>query len=364
MNSMTLVGWDLLRHGGLLLDPPRLQVISKLSPTTLSYYHEQELRRQAAAFFAENADISIFVSFVLEQICGFAPGNGTWTRGSSLGAEWGRRTPTGDTVKPRHVWRGENGATLPVFLDLEKQVGIGRGRRTVSQVVQWLRVGKEQLALLTNGRQWRLIFAGLDYDAFCEWDADLWFEEGGLSKQVLALRTLISPLAFSPLAKDSPSPLLDAVLESRKGQAELSAVLGERVREAVELLVQSHGQELSEKCSDINPSEIYRAAVRVVMRLVVVLFAESRELLPRDNALYHGAYGINGLIGELEKAAARGGNRLSRSFSAWPRLLALFRLVHQGSHHPELLVPAYGGELFAPSTINLSVVDPVVVGYK
>ena len=28
-----------------------------------------------------------------------------------------------------------------------------------------------------------------------------------------------------------------------------------------------------------------RAAVRVVMRLVVVLFAESRDLLPRDNAL-------------------------------------------------------------------------------
>ena len=93
----------------------------------------------------------------------------------------------------------------------------------------------------------------------------------------------------------------------------------------------------------VDPADIYRAAVRVVMRLVVVLFAESRELLPRDNALYHGSYGLTGLLEELEKIAARGGNRLARSWNAWPRVLALFRLVHDGSHHPELLVPAYGG---------------------
>jgi len=39
---------------------------------------------------------------------------------------------------------------------------------------------------------------------------------------------------------------------------------------------------------------------------------------------------------------------MARSWGAWPRVLALFRLVHQGSHHPSLPVPAYGGELFAP----------------
>jgi hypothetical protein len=82
--------------------------------------------------------------------------------------------------------------------------------------------------------------------------------------------------------------------------------------------------------------------------MVVVLFAESRELLPRDNALYHGAYGLTGLLEELEKVAARGGNRLARSENAWPRVLALFHLVHEGSHHPALPVPAYGGDLFAP----------------
>jgi hypothetical protein len=349
MSIMTLPGWDRMRHGGLLLDAPRLLVVARLAPPPLARYHIEELRRQAAAQLAGDSDSSAFVAFVLERVCGFAPGTGTWLRGSSLDAEWSRRTPTGETAKPRHLWRGDRGAILPVFLDDEKQVGIGRGRRTASQVVHWLRAGSERFALITNGRQWRLVFAGLDFDAFCEWDADLWFEEGALSPQVEALRTLLSPQAFTPPTEGQVSPLLAAVLDSRKGQAELSAALGERVREAVELLVQAHGEVLRERCAKGDSAEIYRAAVRMVMRLVVVLFAESRDLLPRDNALYHGAYGIGGLLEELEKSAARGGNRLARSFSAWPRLLALFRLVHMGSHHPALPVPAYGGELFAPA---------------
>jgi hypothetical protein len=349
MSEASLPGWDRLRHGGLLLDPPRLQSVAALQPGPLWSYHDQELRRQAAALLACEGEASAFVAFVLERVCGFAPGTGPWTRGSAIGAEWSRRTPTGDTIKPRHLWRGDHGALLPVFLESERQVGIGRGRRTASQVVQWLRAGRERLALLTNGRQWRLIFAGLDFDAWCEWDVDLWFEEGELSPQVQALRTLLSPQAWTPTASDQPGPLLTAVLDSRKGQAELSAALGERVREAVELLVQSHGDVLRDQCADVNPADIYRTAVRVVMRLVVVLFAESRDLLPRDNALYHGAYGVGGLLEELEKTAARGGSRLARSWSAWPRLLALFRLVHQGSHHPALPVPAYGGELFEPA---------------
>jgi hypothetical protein len=349
MSLASLLGWDRLRHGGLLLDAPRLQVVGRLEPPALSRHHEEELRRQASALLAGNTDASVFVAFVLERVCGFSPGDGTWLRGSAVGSEWNRRTPMGETAKPRHLWLGPHGASLPVFLDTEKQIGLGRGRRTASQVVQWLRAGPEKLALLTNGRQWRLIFAGLDFDAWCEWDVDLWFEEGALSPQVHALRTLLSLRVFTPPTDGQPAPLLAAILDSRKGQAELSAALGERVREAVELLVQAHGEALAERCNLDDAAETYRAAVRVVMRLVVVLFAESRDLLPRDNALYHGAYGVGGLLEELEKTAARGGNRLARSYSAWPRLLALFRLVHLGSHHPALPVPAYGGELFAPA---------------
>lgn len=198
MSTTPLSGWDRLRHGGLLLDPPRLQLIARLQPDPLSHWHQHELRRQATSLLAGDSEPSAFITFVLERICGFNQTTGIWVRGAAVGTEWSRRTPTGETIRPRQLWRGPHGSLLPVFLDSEKQLGIGRGRRTASQVVQWLRAGNERLALLTNGRQWRLIFAGLDFDAWCEWDTELWFEEGQLSAQVNALRTLISPSPGPP----------------------------------------------------------------------------------------------------------------------------------------------------------------------
>ena len=348
MTATDLAGWDRLRHGGLLLDTERLREIAAHEPAPLAPYYERELRRRTSGMLDGSGDVATFVTFVLQHVCGFIEPTGAWQRGPQVPAEWGRVSVTGETVKPRQLWRDMKGGVLPVFFDREKRVGIGRGRRAVSRVLQWLRAGDEQLALLTNGRQWRLVFAGLDFDAWCEWDLDLWFEEGEISPQVTALRTLLQAALWSPKEKDTPAPLLQAILDSRKGQSELSKLLGERVREAVEILVQAHGEALKERCAGVDPADIYRAAVRVVMRMVVVLFAESRELLPRDNTIYHSAYGLTGLLEELEKIAARGGSRLARSSSAWPRVLALFRLVHDGSHHPELPVPAYGGELFAP----------------
>jgi hypothetical protein len=348
VEEVTLFGWDRLRHGGLLLDPPRLRAIAASQPTQSLWPHlEKELRRQVAQVQDGTVKAGDFAPFVLGEICGFTACIGTWQRGSGVGAEWARAGIAGEAIKPRHLWRGDFGAVLPVFIDTESRLGIGRGTKAASQTLQWLRAGKERLALLTNGRQWRLVFAGLDFDAWCQWDVDLWFEEGAIGPQVTALRTLLQPALWTATDKDGTAALLQAILDSRKGQAELSAVLGERVREAVEVLVQAHGDVLKRDCADVDPSDIYRAAVRIVMRLVVVLFAESREkLLPRDNALYHSAYGLTGLREELDKVAARAGSRLKRSSSAWPRVLALFRLIFDGSHHPDLPVPEYGGELF------------------
>ncbi|MDP2182396.1 MAG: hypothetical protein Q8K99_07485 [Actinomycetota bacterium] len=345
----SIPGWEALRHGGLLLDPPRLRRIADHVPAPLDAYTERELRKRRALLLDSSADASEFAAFVLERVCGFdAHVGGSWLRGSAVGSEHGRRAITGEVIKPRHLWLGPQGAVLPVFLDAEKRIGLGRGRRATGHVLQWLRASGNRLALLTNGRQWRLVFAGLDFDAYCEADAELFFAEGAIAPQLDALRTLIQPVLWTPSEPGLAAPLEQAILDARKGQAELSAVLGERVREAVEVLVDAHGAVLTEHGTDIAPAAIYRAAVRMIMRMVVVLFAESRDLLPRENALYHASYGLSGLIEALEKVAHRSGGRLTRSHAAWPRVLALSSLVFEGSSHPALLVPSYGGELFAP----------------
>jgi hypothetical protein len=141
--------------------------------------------------------------------------------------------------------------------------------RPASQVGAVASRRPESLALLTNGRQWRLIFAGLDFDALVRVGRRPLVRRRALSPQVTALRTLLSEAPVDRPERRALSPLLQAILDSRKGQAELSAVLGERVREAVELLVQAHGSALKRDCADVDPAEIYRAAVRVVMRMVV-----------------------------------------------------------------------------------------------
>ena len=376
LDTSPLPGWERLRHGGLLFDGTRLQGLAELRPEPLDQYTEGQLRQGANAILEGSGDVANFVAFVLERVCGLDASTGAWARGNSVAPSWGRRAITGETVKPRHLWTGKHGASMPVFLDDGKRLGIGRGRRIVSQVLGWLRAGNEHLALMTNGRQWRLLFAGVDYDAWCEWDLELWFDEGELSPQVEALRTLLNAKLWIPEAEDAPPRLLQAIRDTRRGQAELSEVLGERVREAVEILIQAHGaalrtldqppeviaeyrgfladyggvsqadafpDEAVAPASSATPEEIYLAACRVAMRLVVILFAESRDLLPRDNALYHDSYGLAGLLDQLE----RDGGTLAESFAAWPRILALFRLVRDGSHHPDLPVTAYGGDLFA-----------------
>ena len=362
----------------MLFDGTRLQGLAEFRPEPLDQYTEGQVRQRATAILEGSGDTSSFVAFVLERLCGLDASAGTWTRGTNVAPSWGRRAITGETVKPRHLWTGVRGASMPVFLDDGKRLAIGRGRRIVSQVLGWLRAGNEHLALMTNGRQWRLLFAGLDYDAWCEWDLELWFAEGELSPQVEALRTLLNAELWTPEAEGTAPRLLQAIRDTRRGQAELSEVLGERVREAVEILIRGHGEPLRAlieqpaidhaeyrqfladdagvRLAEVppddedpptiaapTPAEIYRASCRVAMRLVVILFAESRDLLPRDNALYYGSYGLNGLLEQLD----RDEGSLADGFGAWPRVLALFRLLREGSHHPDLPVTAYGGELFA-----------------
>jgi len=349
-------GWDDLRHTGLLLDGTRLLSLAQHQPDPMDQQVMDRLRHRTAAFLGRvdesgsTADASQFVSFVLEEACGLDQSSGHWQRGSQIPAEQGRRDVTGEIVKPRQLWNGPLGASLPVFIADAERIGIGRGRRIISRVLGWLRARNEHLALITNGRQWRLIFAGLDHEASCEWDAELWLEEGKIAAQVTALRTLVCSELWTPEEEGSDSPLLQAIRDTRKGQADLSEVLGERVREAVEILVRSHGEALKDLASGedrVQPSDIYRAACRIAMRAVVILFAESRDLLPRENPVYDEGYGLNGLLRQLQERNVVGAS-MGEAFGAWPRVLALFRLVSVGSHHPDLPVTAYGGELFAP----------------
>lgn len=354
-----LLAWESVKTGGLLLSPARLTDVFPQALDPLPWKTIERLRRAVAALNGAGPPPEL-LDVVLEEILALGrplePDTGHWLKGSALGSEWTHRALSGEAVKPQRVWQGAHGAELPVFVDRERRLGIGRGRRMPARVVEWLRAGERSLALLTNGWQWRLIHASLDADAFAEWDVGLWFEEGEPGPQVAALRALLDRQRLTPPADDAMAPLLAAIAASRKGQGELSAALGERVRQAVELLIQRvfRDAELPAglDADEATRTQIYRAATRVVMRMVVVLFAEARDdLLPRSNPVYHLSYGLQGLREALQQAGAGtrdGLARLAHRHSAWPRVLALFRLVFRGSPHKDLTLIRYGGGLFEP----------------
>jgi len=132
---------------------------------------------------------------------------------------------------------------------------------------------------------------------------------------------LIASNTLIPPAKGQPARLLAAIEESRRGQSELSTELGERVRQAVELLIQDHGAALAALDSSVSNRDIYIAATRMVMRLIVVLFAEARELLPRETPVYYRSYGVQGLRDGLDRDATGAARGARSGHSAWPRII-------------------------------------------
>ncbi|MFO1482385.1 MAG: hypothetical protein U1F71_03380 [Verrucomicrobiaceae bacterium] len=356
-NTESHAWWAALRHEGLLLDESRLRELFPDAPLLLNAWRADHLRKALVTFQATPEDTAArtgLITHLLEDTIGLSQScGGTWQRGSAIPGTLAHRSVTGENIKPQHLWTHEGSPPLPVFISPDTRLGVGHGKRTAARVIEWMRAKQHRLALLTNGHQWRILYAHGDSSAWCESDSTQWFLEGQPAPQLDALRLLLDPrvlLAETPDPDKPASPLLTAIEASRRGQSELSAILGERVRLAVEKLIASHGPAfLGHADTPEQKKEIYVAACRIVLRLVFTLFAESRDLLPRSNPVYWHSYSLGGLLEQLLRVGAGSAReRLRHRFSAWPRLIALGRLVHAGSPHEALPLLPYGGELFAP----------------
>jgi hypothetical protein len=96
-----------------------------------------------------------------------------------------------------------------------------------------------------------------------------------------------------------------------------------------------------------NPNRIYEGQLTVLMRLVFLLFAEDRGLMP-NSALYNGHYSLHSLYERLRQDHALHHDTMDARYGAWAQLLALFRLVFHGHRHKDLSLPPRYGYLFDP----------------
>ena len=213
----------------------------------------------------------------------------------------------------------------------------------------WCRESGVPLALVTDDDQWALVWAPRGAPAAsCRWRlADL------ADERILqaGFVSLLGARRFFAVGEDE---MLEKLFErAADAEAEITKGLGSSVRRSVELLVSAISRD--DVANDhrvlagVAPTEVYESAVTVLMRLVFLLFAEERRLLPAEDPLWAESYSVLTLREDLRAASNRDGeDALERRSTAWYRLLATCRAVHGGANHDRLTLPAYGGSLFDP----------------
>jgi hypothetical protein len=202
------------------------------------------------------------------------------------------------------------------------------------------------LALLTNGANWVLVHARPNEPTTtADFVADDWLEERDLLQAFFSL--LRAPFVAA-------GRLAELFAKSAAAQAEITDTLGTQVRQAMELLVGELSR-LDRESSGallraVEPRQIYRGALTVMMRLVFLLYAEEHELLPVTSELYADSYSVGALYEQLQAERNLHGDQVAGlRAAAWPRLLATFSAVYGGCENDQMRIPPYGGAMFDPS---------------
>lgn len=201
-----------------------------------------------------------------------------------------------------------------------------------------------RLGLVTNGERWMLVDAPVGaVTTFASWYARIWAQEP------VTLQAFVHLLGIRRFFVDEAERLPTLFDRSLKFQDEVTDALGEQVRRAVEVLIQSLDKADQDRDREllrgVKDAELYEAALTVMMRLVFLLSAEERGLLLLGDGRYEANYALSTLRMQMR---AESDEILERRWDAWSRLLAVFRAVYGGIEHENLRLPALGGSLFDP----------------
>jgi hypothetical protein len=254
---------------------------------------------------------------------------------------------------PGHVSAGKAHLLLQVYPPGQNLDGPVAGKHwkasPATRMTELLHAVDIPLGMITNGEEWMLVYAPRnETSGYASWYAGIWQEE---PITLRAFSSVMHARRFFGVVEGDTLPAL--LKESAQDQQEVTDQLGLQVRRAVEVLVQAFDrldQESGRKLlCNIEPKELYDAALTVMMRLVFLFSAEERRMLRLGESLYDENYAASTLREQLREAADQHGEEvLERRFDAWSRLLATFRAVYGGIAHETLRLPTYGGTLFEP----------------
>lgn len=231
-------------------------------------------------------------------------------------------------------------------------------------VVTALDAGTADWIIVTNGRLWRLYSRQAHARATNYYEVDLVeaLTASGDTDPNEAFRywwLFLRPAAFKTKA-EVQGCWLDAIL---LGSREYAKRLGDRLKDRIFLTIfphlaqgfledRKHRLGNTKGPTDEELADIFEATLTLLYRLLFLLYAESRDLLPIREAPYQAASlkkikdEINDKAGVAESDVAE---RLNKVYSAkdttlYDRLCTLFQAMDKGD--PILNVPTYNGGLF------------------
>lgn len=222
-------------------------------------------------------------------------------------------------------------------------------RVPADQIAFYMRHAGTPWGILTNGRRWRLYHRDSveKQDRFYEVDLkDL--ADAGEPEPFLYFYAFFRRAAFEPPAGEALA--LDAMLRESVDYARgVSESLKAQVFDALRHLAQGF---LDYPRNQLQPApetlrEIYASSLIALYRLLFVLYAEARELLPlRESPAYREEYSLYAVAREAARRLDSGVTLLADTGRTWAKLRDLFGIINLGS--PPLKVATFNGGLFDP----------------
>jgi len=200
--------------------------------------------------------------------------------------------------------------------------------------------------VLTNGRLWRLYHKNSAHKLDRYYEVDLSaLARGADSEAFLYFYAFFHRSAFSP----GPLALDELLRQSAQYARGVSETLKAQVYEALRHLAQGFldhpANALSTDAASLK--DIYDNSLIALYRLLFILYAEARELLPvRESADYREEYSLGAIKEEVRKNLIAGRHLLTGTKRMWHKLTELFDIINLGS--PPLKVGTFNGGLFDP----------------
>jgi hypothetical protein len=235
----------------------------------------------------------------------------------------------------------------PVGTELDKDIADDGKRWAATPHARFERLLRETeipVGLLTNAHSFRLIYAPKgETSGFATFDLVSMLEVSGRPMLAAFQMLLQANRLFGAPEQNLPSLLA----ESRQYQETVSTQLAEQVLVALHELLRGLvvadnriGGTRITTLAQRDPDHLYGGLLTALMRLVFILYAEDRDLFPRD-PLWEQHYSLAGLFKRLRDDAALYPDTMDDRYGAWAQLIALWRLVQRGTAwQPEADRPA------------------------